>query len=311
MEEGGTVTGPVMYDQKTDRWLEVSVGILFLAGAALGGYFGGKSLWAFLNGSRAEPASPLAWGIGLGCSALLLHAGLRLVPGRNRDRDLRRHPALSPVAGRDRGRDRDRGCDNASEAACRIAGPPGLPIYEKRERFVTKEVRMQTRPIPSTNEPLPVIGCGTWQTFDVGASARERAPLAEVLRELSPPSSLEITTCLRRGELEIATVFEPAAMADYDLLEAALLDRFGGRVRFSARAARGSTPRRRLSAMRDHSFSARSCVWMRGFDSGVNGSWCSARKACMHSTSCSTTSSARVLSARESSLSASDEGETS
>jgi diketogulonate reductase-like aldo/keto reductase len=43
---------------------------------------------------------------------------------------------------------------------------------------------MQTRPIPSTNEPLPVIGCGTWQTFDVGASARERAPLAEVLRTL-------------------------------------------------------------------------------------------------------------------------------
>jgi len=37
-----------------------------------------------------------------------------------------------------------------------------------------------TRPIPSTGEALPVIGLGTWQTFDVGSSNEERAPLAEV-----------------------------------------------------------------------------------------------------------------------------------
>ena len=43
---------------------------------------------------------------------------------------------------------------------------------------------MQTRPIPSSQELLPVVGCGTWQTFDVGPSAGERAPLAEVLRVL-------------------------------------------------------------------------------------------------------------------------------
>ncbi|WP_237080143.1 aldo/keto reductase [Myxococcus xanthus] len=39
---------------------------------------------------------------------------------------------------------------------------------------------MLTRPIPSTGEALPVIGLGTWQTFD--ATPDERAPLAEVLR---------------------------------------------------------------------------------------------------------------------------------
>src|SRR5206468_1574144 len=39
-----------------------------------------------------------------------------------------------------------------------------------------------TRPIPSSKEMLPVIGLGTWQTFDVGDSAAERAPLEEVLR---------------------------------------------------------------------------------------------------------------------------------
>ena len=41
---------------------------------------------------------------------------------------------------------------------------------------------MLQRPIPSSGEKLPVIGLGTWQTFDVGASAAERAPLEEVLR---------------------------------------------------------------------------------------------------------------------------------
>jgi len=44
--------------------------------------------------------------------------------------------------------------------------------------------RMQTRKIPSTGEALPVIGCGTWQTFDVGQSAAEREPRAEVLKVL-------------------------------------------------------------------------------------------------------------------------------
>jgi len=43
---------------------------------------------------------------------------------------------------------------------------------------------MQTRPIPSTGEALPVVGCGTWQTFDVGPAAAERAPLVEVVRTL-------------------------------------------------------------------------------------------------------------------------------
>jgi hypothetical protein len=40
--------------------------------------------------------------------------------------------------------------------------------------------RMRARPIPSTGEELPVIGMGTWRTFDTA----ERAPLVEVLRAL-------------------------------------------------------------------------------------------------------------------------------
>ena len=42
---------------------------------------------------------------------------------------------------------------------------------------------MLTRPIPKTNEHLPVLGLGTWQTFDVGADERARAPLREVIAE--------------------------------------------------------------------------------------------------------------------------------
>ena len=43
---------------------------------------------------------------------------------------------------------------------------------------------MLKRPVPSSGEPLPVVGVGTWQTFDVGADAPERAELKEVLRLL-------------------------------------------------------------------------------------------------------------------------------
>ncbi len=45
-------------------------------------------------------------------------------------------------------------------------------------------VKMQKRAIPSTGEALPVVGVGTWRTFDVGAGTKERAPLADVLKTL-------------------------------------------------------------------------------------------------------------------------------
>ena len=43
---------------------------------------------------------------------------------------------------------------------------------------------MLVRAIPSSGEKLPVIGAGTWQSFDVGGDAAARAPLKEVLRVL-------------------------------------------------------------------------------------------------------------------------------
>jgi aryl-alcohol dehydrogenase-like predicted oxidoreductase len=44
---------------------------------------------------------------------------------------------------------------------------------------------MLQRRIPKSGEALPVIGLGTWQTFDVGAGARARAPLKRVLDEFA------------------------------------------------------------------------------------------------------------------------------
>jgi aryl-alcohol dehydrogenase-like predicted oxidoreductase len=44
---------------------------------------------------------------------------------------------------------------------------------------------MLTRTIPVSGESVPVVGLGTWQTFDVGDGSRERAPLEAVLREFA------------------------------------------------------------------------------------------------------------------------------
>ncbi len=44
--------------------------------------------------------------------------------------------------------------------------------------------RMLRRPIPRTSESLPVVGLGTWQTFDV-ADGAARAPLRDVFREFA------------------------------------------------------------------------------------------------------------------------------
>src|SRR5262245_9608144 len=52
---------------------------------------------------------------------------------------------------------------------------------------VVKPARAQSvlaKPIPSTGEQLPVIGVGTWQTFDVGSDRAKRAELREVLKLL-------------------------------------------------------------------------------------------------------------------------------
>ena len=47
--------------------------------------------------------------------------------------------------------------------------------------FVGNEESIATKVVPSTGERIPIIGMGTWQTFDVGRSSDVRARLLNVL----------------------------------------------------------------------------------------------------------------------------------
>jgi diketogulonate reductase-like aldo/keto reductase len=62
--------------------------------------------------------------------------------------------------------------------------------------------RMHQRKIPANGELLPVVGCGTWRTFDVGAKPEDRAPLAEVLRVLFEAGGSVIDTSPMYGSAE-------------------------------------------------------------------------------------------------------------
>lgn len=69
--------------------------------------------------------------------------------------------------------------------------------------------RMPTRPIPSSGTPLPIVGLGTWITFDVGPGPAERAPLADVLRALFDAGGSVVDT---------APMYDPAEDVIGDLL---------------------------------------------------------------------------------------------
>jgi aryl-alcohol dehydrogenase-like predicted oxidoreductase len=70
---------------------------------------------------------------------------------------------------------------------------------------------MRTRAIPRTGEALPTVGLGTWQTFDVGASAEERKPLDEVLTKFLAAGGRVIDSSPMYGHAEEVTGDELAA----------------------------------------------------------------------------------------------------
>ena len=61
---------------------------------------------------------------------------------------------------------------------------------------------MRSRTIPSTGEELPVIGLGTWQTFDVTDAAAARAPLRTVLQEFAAAGAKVVDSSPMYGRSE-------------------------------------------------------------------------------------------------------------
>jgi nicotinamide-nucleotide amidase len=99
-----------------------------------------------------------------------------------------------------------------------LPGPPGelRPMWETAVAGPLREL---------------LAGAGTYEQRIIRLTGIPESELASTLREIDVSmDGLEITTCLRRGELEIATVFEPAAARAYDALEAAIMARHGAHV---------------------------------------------------------------------------------
>jgi diketogulonate reductase-like aldo/keto reductase len=61
---------------------------------------------------------------------------------------------------------------------------------------------MLTRPIPKTAEPLPVIGLGTWQAFDVGSSRADLDQRKQVLQVLMEAGGKVIDSSPMYGRAE-------------------------------------------------------------------------------------------------------------
>jgi competence/damage-inducible protein CinA-like protein len=74
-----------------------------------------------------------------------------------------------------------------------------------------------------------IAGATTYRQHTLRLYGLPESEIAETLRaaEDSPPGidGLEITTCLRRGELEVVTRYEPPAQAAYDAFEAVVRER--------------------------------------------------------------------------------------
>lgn len=72
---------------------------------------------------------------------------------------------------------------------------------------------LATRPVPADGHPLPVVGLGTWQTFDVGADAEARRRLGQVLARFSGLGGTVVDSSPMYGSSE-AVLGDLAAAAD-------------------------------------------------------------------------------------------------
>jgi aryl-alcohol dehydrogenase-like predicted oxidoreductase len=90
-------------------------------------------------------------------------------------------------------------------AFLRLVGGMGATLVNRR--FAVAQIHdegeaMQTRPIPSSGEALPVIGCGTYVGFDVGANSDKLKALADVVRTLRDAGGKVFDTSPMYGRAE-------------------------------------------------------------------------------------------------------------
>ena len=87
--------------------------------------------------------------------------------------------------------------------ACALIGSAALAAAHTTVlASAAEDAAMTTRTVPSSGEALPVVGMGSSDTFDVGSSAGERAPLSEVLRALVEGGGSVIDTSPMYGRAE-------------------------------------------------------------------------------------------------------------
>ncbi len=68
--------------------------------------------------------------------------------------------------------------------------------------LVARPGALLARAIPKSGEQIPAVGLGTWQTFDVGSSEAERAPLRDVLKRFVALGGKVIDSSPMYGESE-------------------------------------------------------------------------------------------------------------
>jgi aryl-alcohol dehydrogenase-like predicted oxidoreductase len=76
------------------------------------------------------------------------------------------------------------------------------------------KMTLNTRAIPRSGEQLPVVGLGTWQTFDVGTGKDERTAVREVLQKFLATGMKVIDSSPMYGRAEEVTGDELAHVKD-------------------------------------------------------------------------------------------------
>jgi diketogulonate reductase-like aldo/keto reductase len=91
-----------------------------------------------------------------------------------------------------------------------LAGGPATGVRAASPQPLSSDdtmnkLTMTTRAVPRTGEAIPVIGLGTWQTFDVNGDTASRQPLTEVLQLLLSSGGRVIDSSPMYGRAEAVT----------------------------------------------------------------------------------------------------------